>query len=222
MGTGSFSGVKSGRGVTLTPHPLLALCSKKGRAIPLLPLWAVRPVQSLSACTRVTFTLPFFLLGIFLSVCTCWFHNPVTLLSRFFFFLIDFGTWSYQCRCSHFIHISLHMSKCSSAHTLYIKSLYVLFFCQHWACWYAVLFCMIKLFIQNLHLLSVSVCNIFVVWYLVCNVWSCAAITSLSVSLFRPPLDSHRNMSSSLKLSTYTSNILAKHYFVFPICFLTL
>jgi len=25
-------------------------------AIPLLPLWAVRPVQSLSACTRVTFT----------------------------------------------------------------------------------------------------------------------------------------------------------------------
>ena len=27
-----------------------------GRAIPLLPLWAVRPVQSLSACTRVHFT----------------------------------------------------------------------------------------------------------------------------------------------------------------------
>ena len=25
-------------------------------SIPLLPLWAVRPVQSLSACTRVTFT----------------------------------------------------------------------------------------------------------------------------------------------------------------------
>jgi len=30
--------------------------SWKGRAIPLLPLWAVRPVQSLSACTRVQFT----------------------------------------------------------------------------------------------------------------------------------------------------------------------
>ena len=26
------------------------------RAIPLLPLWAVRPVQSLSACTRAQFT----------------------------------------------------------------------------------------------------------------------------------------------------------------------
>jgi len=29
------------------------------RAIPLLPLWAVQPVQSLSACTRVTFTLQY-------------------------------------------------------------------------------------------------------------------------------------------------------------------
>ena len=46
MGTGSFPGVKSGRGVTLTPHPLLVPWSWKGRAIPLLPQWAVRPVQS--------------------------------------------------------------------------------------------------------------------------------------------------------------------------------
>ena len=29
------------------------------RAIPLLPLWAVQPVQSLSACTRVHFTFTF-------------------------------------------------------------------------------------------------------------------------------------------------------------------
>ena len=59
MGTGSFPGVKSGRGVTLTPHPLLVSWSWKGRAIPLLPLRTVRPVQSLSACTRVTFTFTF-------------------------------------------------------------------------------------------------------------------------------------------------------------------
>ena len=58
MGTGSFQGVKSGRGVTLTPYPLLVPWLRKGRALPLLPLWAVRPVQSLSACTRVHFTLP--------------------------------------------------------------------------------------------------------------------------------------------------------------------
>ena len=56
MGTGSFPGVKSGRGVTLTPHPLLVPWSWKGSAIPLLPLWAVRPVQNLSARTRATFT----------------------------------------------------------------------------------------------------------------------------------------------------------------------
>ena len=42
--------------MTMTPHPLLVQWSGKSRAIPLLPLWAVRPVQSLSACTRVTFT----------------------------------------------------------------------------------------------------------------------------------------------------------------------
>ena len=41
------------------PSPLLLLWSRKSRAIPLLPLWAVRSVQSLSACTRVHFTSPF-------------------------------------------------------------------------------------------------------------------------------------------------------------------
>ena len=61
MSTGSFSGVKSGRSVRLTGHPLLAPWTRKSRAIPLIPLRAVRPVQSLSACTRVHFTfLPFF------------------------------------------------------------------------------------------------------------------------------------------------------------------
>ena len=57
MGTGSFSGVKCSWGVTLTPHLLLVPWSRKSRAIPLLPLWAVRPVQSLSARTRVHFIL---------------------------------------------------------------------------------------------------------------------------------------------------------------------
>jgi hypothetical protein len=37
MGTGSFPGVESGRGVTLTPHPLLVPRSKnRSIAIPLL------------------------------------------------------------------------------------------------------------------------------------------------------------------------------------------
>jgi len=55
MGTGSSPGVKSGRCVTLTPHPFLVLWSCMSRAIPLLCLWAVRSVQSLSACTKVHF-----------------------------------------------------------------------------------------------------------------------------------------------------------------------
>jgi hypothetical protein len=38
MGTQSFPGVKSGRGVTLTPHPLLVPWSRKGRTITLLPI----------------------------------------------------------------------------------------------------------------------------------------------------------------------------------------
>ena len=47
--------------------------------------------------------------------------------------------------------------------------------------------------LQSLHFLSVSVCNIFVAWYLIRNASSCTAIVSLSVSSLRSPLDSHRN-----------------------------
>jgi len=49
------------RGVTLTPHPLRVPWSRKSRAILLLPLRAVRPVQSLSACTREYFNFTFIL-----------------------------------------------------------------------------------------------------------------------------------------------------------------
>ena len=75
MGTGSFPWVKSGRGVTLAPHPFKCPWSRKSRDILLLLLWAVRPVQSLSAYIRVHFTsfLPytssevFFLLSLLTS-----------------------------------------------------------------------------------------------------------------------------------------------------------
>jgi len=40
IGTGSFPGVKCGRGVLLTTHPLLVPRSWKNRAIPLPTLWA--------------------------------------------------------------------------------------------------------------------------------------------------------------------------------------
>ena len=73
IGTGSFPGVKSGRGVTLTTHPLLVPWPRKIKAITLLPLWAVRPVQSLNTCTRAHFT--------FLPLCcfsyTCNKYHPL-------------------------------------------------------------------------------------------------------------------------------------------------
>jgi len=69
MGTGCFLGVKSGWGVTLTPHPLLVPWSRKSRAISLLPLWTVQPAQSLSACTRMHFTLLYSRL-IAISICS--------------------------------------------------------------------------------------------------------------------------------------------------------
>ena len=77
MGTGTFPGVKSGRGVTLTPHPLLVPWSRKSRDTPLLPLWTVRYVQRLSACTTVHFNFTYtsnppmdLRLGQSLSACT--------------------------------------------------------------------------------------------------------------------------------------------------------
>jgi len=68
VGTGFLPGVKSGRGVTLTPHPLLASWSRRGTAIPLLPLWAVRPVQSLGTCTRVHFNFSLQILNIIMQI----------------------------------------------------------------------------------------------------------------------------------------------------------
>ena len=53
--TGPYPGVKSSRCVTLTQHLLVIQWSRKSRAVPLLPVWAVRPVQSPIACTRVYF-----------------------------------------------------------------------------------------------------------------------------------------------------------------------
>jgi len=48
---GLSRGQRAAGGVTVTPHPLLVLWSRKSRATPHLPLWALRSVQSSSACT---------------------------------------------------------------------------------------------------------------------------------------------------------------------------
>jgi len=51
VGTGSFPGAKRRPERDANPSTLLVPWSRKSRAIPLLPLWAVRPVQSFGACT---------------------------------------------------------------------------------------------------------------------------------------------------------------------------
>jgi len=54
-----FPGGKERPGRDADPSPILVPWSRKSRVIPLLPLRAVRPVQSLSACTRLHFTFTF-------------------------------------------------------------------------------------------------------------------------------------------------------------------
>jgi len=54
-----FPGGKERPGRDADPSSLLVPWSRKSRAIPLLPVLAVRPVQSLTACTRVHFTFFF-------------------------------------------------------------------------------------------------------------------------------------------------------------------
>jgi len=59
MGTGPFLGERAAGAWRWPVTPFYCRWSWKSIDIPLLPLWAVRPVQSLSVCTRVTFTLLF-------------------------------------------------------------------------------------------------------------------------------------------------------------------
>ena len=65
------------------------------------------------------------LLGIVLSVCTCWFHNMVTLPPRLV--STDFGACSYKCFLSSCTPVYLHMLKCSCAHTLSCRFMYCSF-----------------------------------------------------------------------------------------------
>ena len=95
------------------------------------------------------------LLGIVLLVCTFWFHNMVTLLS--WLVSTDFGTGHTSVCC---LLISLHMWKYSSAHTLSCLFMY----CSFASTGHADMMCSIvsSNCLQSLHLLSLSVCNIFV------------------------------------------------------------
>jgi hypothetical protein len=62
-------------------------------------------------CSLSRFTVSGLWLGMVVSVCTCWFHNMVTLNSGLG--STNFGTCSYQRLLCNFTHISLHLLKCS-------------------------------------------------------------------------------------------------------------
>ena len=70
MSTGSFPGVKSGRGVTLTPHPLLVPWSRKSRAMPLFPLWAAGLYRASVPVQGCSLPLPFIVITITVTVTT--------------------------------------------------------------------------------------------------------------------------------------------------------
>jgi hypothetical protein len=134
------------------------------------------------------------LLGLVLSVYNCWFYSTVIVPS--WLFSTDFGTCLYQCSLFSFTRLSLHILKCSWAQ---IPS--CLFTCFSFPnsghadmMWYIVP----SNFWHSLHLLCVSLCNIFVAWYFVCNAWFCAASISLSVSAFSSLLDRQRYVPSLL------------------------
>jgi hypothetical protein len=96
---GLSPGVKSGRSVTLIPHLLLVPWSRKSRAILLLPLWAVQPVQSLSVCTRGAILLYvlllyidlFFLQDVLFTVIgvteTCWWRIRAVIWGWTYFYM---------------------------------------------------------------------------------------------------------------------------------------
>jgi len=136
---------------------------------------------------------------------------PVYCLGRFCFFVLvdsiryvalsswfvstNFGTCSYHCPFSHFAPLSSRMLKHGWAHTLHVSSCIVLL---------PILRMLVKCGLFSLQI-SYILCLFFrfhlVIFFndnLVCNAWYFAAIISLSVSAIRFPLDSRRNVSSSL------------------------
>jgi hypothetical protein len=99
---GLSRGYRAARAWRWPPQPFLVLWSRKSRTIPLLPLWAVRPVQSLSACTTVhfTFTLPLKPVTFTSGQMCCQAVSTHTDSILHLYFLVYKLTWTYE--DSHF------------------------------------------------------------------------------------------------------------------------
>jgi len=104
-----------------------------------------------------------------LLVCTCWFHNIATLTSRVFSTdsLVP-GNTSVRCLIYPY---SLHILACSWAHTITCLFMY----CSLANIGHANIMCstVSSNCLQNLHALSVSVCNILPhdIWFVIPVLW---------------------------------------------------
>jgi hypothetical protein len=111
------------------------------------------PQTAPSIITHVPFSLSLImllglLLGMVPSVYTCWFHNTITLPS--WLLSTSFGTRSYQCSLSNFAPLSLHMLKCSTAHTVSCLFMYCSFSNIYYY-YYYYYYCTIYAFVTNFH-----------------------------------------------------------------------
>jgi hypothetical protein len=109
------------------------------------------------------------LLGMVLTVCTCWFHNMVTLSSRLFSAdSLVHDNASVHCLIGPY---SLHILACGWAHTISCLFMY----CSFANTGHDNIMCstVSSNCLQNLHMLSVSVCNILPhdIWFVIPVLW---------------------------------------------------
>jgi hypothetical protein len=125
------------------------------------------------------------LLGMVLSVCTCWFHNTVTLPT--WLVSTDFGTCSYvvpEFTVPFYPQFLTYIKVQSSTHST--MSLDVLFFCQYWARWHNVVCCLLKLVIFIIIIIIVIITNCMSTDFQVHNMhieWSRYVTVSLKVNV---------------------------------------
>jgi hypothetical protein len=82
------------------------------------------------------------LLGMALSVCTCWFHLASLNCYYWFWYMFVpmFFVQLYPCFLSYVeVYLCTHS----------IMPFYILFFCQYWACWYYMVYSLIKLLAKS-------------------------------------------------------------------------
>ena len=135
------------------------------------------------------------LLEMVLLVCTCWFYNMVPLPSKLVSTKCD--THSYQFSLSSLpLFLAYVKVSCSTLSDMSLSCIVLLpAHCK-------LIWCVLssRQTVHTVHICyqCLSVCNIFVARYSVCNAWSCAEITVLSVSPVKSSLGRQRKGSSSI------------------------